>query len=51
VIFCPFIFLDGKRHTGKVIKLKFEQILKTPGLDIESIRNFVTLDNAKNIKR
>ena len=50
--FCPFVsFMDGKRHTGQNIVIKFDNFLHKLNLDGPDIKRFVILDNASNNKK
>ena len=52
VHFTPFVsYMDGKRHTGEAIGLKFENFMRKLSLDGPNVQRFVVMDNAAPNKR
>ena len=52
VHFTPFVsYMDGKKHTGEAIVLKFESFMRKLSLDGPNVQRFVVMDNAANNKR
>ena len=49
VRFCPFVnYMDGKKHTGQNIQIKFDNFLAKLNLDGPNVRRYIVLDNAAN---